>query len=231
MEKHGLASKQSRGRLGTALFCEQSQAKSTERERERVKELESKAGRESALGNLKLILNCLENHHAASSSAFDGRKKPAAFFPLQDLFSPPAVKQIRQRRSCSWYNFRGKGRANCWLGAKRDEACFSCLLWPAPDNVSLASSKTGTHGGLCDSLRPLVPTLVCLHSARHLGGQEVGCGRPEQDLQEQQISMPAPNCPVILLSVRNVSSVGIVQGRSLVFSCCFKSHHQLSSKN
>lgn len=174
MEKHGLASKQSRGRLGTALFCEQSQAKSTERERERVKELESKAERESALGNLKLILNCLENHHAASSSAFDGRKKPAAFIPLQDLFSPPAVKQIRQRRSCSWYNFRGKGRANCWLGAKRDEACFSCLLCPAPDNVSLASSKTGTHGGLRDSLRPLVPTLVCLHSARHLGGQEAG---------------------------------------------------------
>ena len=44
MEKYGLASKQSRGRLGTALFCEQSQAKSTERERESVKELESKAG-------------------------------------------------------------------------------------------------------------------------------------------------------------------------------------------
>lgn len=53
-----------------------------------MKELESKAGRETALGNLKLILNCLEHHHAASSSAFDGRKKPAAFIPLQDLFCP-----------------------------------------------------------------------------------------------------------------------------------------------
>ena len=58
------------------------------RERERAWELENEAGRESALGNLKLILNCLENHHAASSSAFDGQKKPAAFIPLQDLFSP-----------------------------------------------------------------------------------------------------------------------------------------------
>lgn len=68
MEKHGLASKQSTGRLGTVLLCEQSQAKGREREREH----ESEAERESALGNLKLILNCPENHHIASSSAFDG---------------------------------------------------------------------------------------------------------------------------------------------------------------
>lgn len=32
---------------------------------------------------------------------------------------------------------------------------------------------------------------------------------PEQGLQEQQSFVPAPNCPVILLSVHNISSVGI----------------------
>lgn len=103
-------------------------------------------------------------------------ERTSCFYSSSGLVFPPAVKQIRQSssRSCSWCNFRGKGQANCWLGAKRDEACFSCLLCPAPDNASLASSKTGTHGGLHDSLRPLVLTLVCLHSARHVGGQEAG---------------------------------------------------------
>lgn len=70
--------------VGTVLLCQQSQANG----RERVSEHETERGRESALGNLKLILNCLENHHAASSSAFDGREKPAAFIRLWGLFSP-----------------------------------------------------------------------------------------------------------------------------------------------
>lgn len=60
-----------------------------ESEQASVPESEQEAGRESALGNWKLILNCLENHHAASSPAFDGRKKPTALILLQDLFLPP----------------------------------------------------------------------------------------------------------------------------------------------
>lgn len=48
----------------------------------------SEAGRESAPANLKLILNCLENHHAASGSAFDGRGKQLLFILLQDLVPP-----------------------------------------------------------------------------------------------------------------------------------------------
>lgn len=133
--------------------------------------MREQGGRESALSNLKLILNC-ERHHAASSSAFDGRKNQLLLFLFRTCF-PPAVKQIRQssRRSCSWCNIRGKGQPNCWLeelrGMRHVSPACSC---PAPDNASLASSKTGTHGGLHDSLRPLVLTLVCLHSALGMWG-------------------------------------------------------------
>lgn len=60
---------QSRAQGGWEQFCFVNKVRlKAEREREH----ESEAGRESALGNLKLILNCPENHHIASSSAFDG---------------------------------------------------------------------------------------------------------------------------------------------------------------
>lgn len=68
-----------------------------ESERTSVPESEREAGRESALGNWKLILNCLENHHAASHPAFDGRKKPTALILLQDLSPPPAPPQQRNK--------------------------------------------------------------------------------------------------------------------------------------
>lgn len=61
----------------------------------------SEAGRESAPANSKLILNCLENHHAASSSAFGGRRKQLLSILLQGLSPPPAVRPIRQNSSGS----------------------------------------------------------------------------------------------------------------------------------
>lgn len=52
-----------------------------------MKELENRR-EESALGNLKLILNCLRRLHAASSSAFDGRKNQLLLFLFRTCFPP-----------------------------------------------------------------------------------------------------------------------------------------------
>lgn len=81
MQKHRLALEQSMGggrMVGWFCFMQKEHACT------RV----SEAGRESAPANLKLILNCLENHHAASGSAFDGRRKQQLFLLLQDLVPP-----------------------------------------------------------------------------------------------------------------------------------------------